>query len=142
MLIYIHVSFVVCCLYATLLIALFIYLYKGGRQLFDVFLQQEHSEENLMFWGEVNKLRTVTEPKEHSTAAKHIYLEFLKPMAAKEVFVIPIPVFLFRCSLFSTNLHVGVTFSDDNCVPLTYVIFAFTLQVCLFHLDKYCGNDA
>lgn len=59
--------------------------HEGGRRFFDVFLQQEHSEENLMFWSEVNRLRDVKDQKLFTIHAREIYLEFLKPMSSKEI---------------------------------------------------------
>jgi len=56
-----------------------------GRKLFYIFLQQEHSEENLQFWNEVNHLKEIVETKEKAIRMKAIYKEFIKPMALKEV---------------------------------------------------------
>lgn len=57
-----------------------------GRKLFNLFLQQEHSEENLQFWNEVNTMKEVEDSKEKLIKMRSIYKEFIKPMALKEVF--------------------------------------------------------
>ncbi|XP_066915028.1 uncharacterized protein [Clytia hemisphaerica] len=56
-----------------------------GRKLFYLFLQQEHSEENLQFWSEVNGLKDISDCKEKVSRMRSIYKEFIKPMALKEV---------------------------------------------------------
>ena len=56
-----------------------------GRKLFYLFLQQEHSEENLQFWNEVNGLKEISDCKEKVSRMRSIYKEFIKPMALKEV---------------------------------------------------------
>lgn len=58
---------------------------KTGMMLFDVFLQQEHSDENLKFWLEVNKLKGLEDTNEKRDKMKNIYNEYLKPMSSKEV---------------------------------------------------------
>jgi len=58
---------------------------EGGRRLLALFLQQEHSEENLLFWNEVHALKTIAEPSDYTAKVKRIYMEFLQPMAEKEV---------------------------------------------------------
>ena len=47
-------------------------------------MEEEYSEENLLFWSEVNHLKEVEEPKLFTVTARDIYLEFLKPMSNKE----------------------------------------------------------
>ncbi|XP_057297738.1 regulator of G-protein signaling 17-like isoform X2 [Hydractinia symbiolongicarpus] len=56
-----------------------------GKKLFSIFLQQEHSEENLTFWLEVNQLRSMENLNERKLKMKKIYLEYLKPMASNEI---------------------------------------------------------
>jgi len=58
---------------------------EGGRRFFDMFLHQEHSEENLLFWDEVNRLKCVKDPEIYTIQARDIYLEFLKPLSSKEI---------------------------------------------------------
>ena len=58
---------------------------EDGRQLFQIFLQQEHSEENLLFWNQVSALKAITEPKAFASQVHEIYTTFLKPMAEREV---------------------------------------------------------
>ena len=57
----------------------------NGRKLFQIFLQQEHSEENLLFWVQVDELKVLTEPSAFTAKVNEIYFSFLKPMAEKEV---------------------------------------------------------
>lgn len=56
-----------------------------GRKLFYLFLQQEHSEENLQFWNEVNSLKDSPDENDKTNKMRAIYKEFVKPMALKEV---------------------------------------------------------
>jgi len=53
--------------------------------LFDMFLQQEHSDENLKFWIEVNKLKTMESENDKKSHMSKIYNDYLKPMSSKEI---------------------------------------------------------
>ena len=56
-----------------------------GVKIFEIFLQQEHSDENLKFWQEVNDLKRIDDHNEKKEKMKNIYEEYLKPMASREV---------------------------------------------------------
>lgn len=58
---------------------------QAGLLLFDLFLQQEHSDENLKFWIDVNHLKTIVDIKEKRLMMKKIYKEFLKPLSFREI---------------------------------------------------------
>ena len=57
---------------------------KEGCKLFLQFLQEEYNEENLLFWLEVEDLKTLDLPSQASKA-KTIYFNFIKPMSVNEV---------------------------------------------------------
>ena len=59
---------------------------KDGRQLFMQFLKDEHNEENLLFWTEVESLKTeTTDDTDYSTKAKNIHWKYLRAHCAQEV---------------------------------------------------------
>jgi len=59
---------------------------EHGRRLFKDFLVQEYSEENLLFWTEVEKLKDLLYDDEaHRKKSKKIYEEFVESMAPKEI---------------------------------------------------------
>lgn len=59
---------------------------EHGRRLFKDFLVQEYSEENLLFWTEVEKLKDLLYDDEaYRKKSKEIYEEFVESMAPKEI---------------------------------------------------------
>ena len=87
-----------------------------GRKLFNLFLQQEHSEENLQFWNEVNTMKEVEDSKEKLIKMRSIYKEFIKPMALKEVF----PLFYTNTKMESLKKNSWKMMFDNL---FTYQIF-------------------
>jgi regulator of G-protein signaling len=59
---------------------------EQGRRLFKEFLVQEYSEENLLFWTEVEKLKDLLYDDEaYRKKSKDVYAEFVESMAPKEI---------------------------------------------------------
>ncbi|XP_047124817.1 regulator of G-protein signaling 13 isoform X2 [Hydra vulgaris] len=58
---------------------------EDGRLLFEMFLRQEHSDENLQFWIEVDRLKTLIKPQDKKARMMHIYFEFVRPLAEREI---------------------------------------------------------
>lgn len=56
-----------------------------GKLLFERFLKQEHSEENLKFWLAVEKMKAIQDSAKRYILIQRIYKEFIEPRAANEV---------------------------------------------------------
>lgn len=56
-----------------------------GKLLFERFLKQEHSEENLKFWLAVEKMKAIQDSAKRYILIQRIYKEFIEPRAANEI---------------------------------------------------------
>jgi len=56
-----------------------------GKLLFERFLQQEHSEENLKFWLEVERMKSTQDSTKRYILIQRIYREFIEPRASNEI---------------------------------------------------------
>ena len=102
------------------------FCFKVGRKLFFIFLQHEHSDENLQFWNDVNKMKRLTDdPIQQGLRMRTIYNDYIKPLATKEVF----------CSVFMIEIPVNTSYSScKGKERTTILLFKYLLQLMLYML--------
>lgn len=58
---------------------------EAGKMLFHEFLRKEYSDENLMFWIDVERMKEVQDGAKRYLTIRKIYKEYIQPRAQREV---------------------------------------------------------
>eukprot|EP00794_Sanderia_malayensis_P004751 gene4751-5375_t len=57
----------------------------AGKRLFQEFLQREYSDENLLFWTDVEEMKAIDDGAKRYIATRRIYKEYIQARAKKEI---------------------------------------------------------
>ena len=84
-----------------------------GILLFERFLKQEHSDENLKFWLEVEKMKNIQDSAKRYILIQRIYREFIEPSASNEVYFSSLLIFIKYSVIPITRIAILSPFNLD-----------------------------